>query len=67
MTTNSKSIIAPLEPDALAVVTSPELVADTPSLRTFAWATLMTQRGHVVNQTRLSAMQDRQFAAGSAV
>jgi hypothetical protein len=43
--------------DANAVVNSPALVADHPSLRASAWEILMAERGHRVNLVRLSAMQ----------
>jgi len=43
--------------DAVAVVHSPELVADQPRLRRDAWAVLMAERGHHVNHPRLQAMQ----------
>lgn len=46
--------------NALHVVQSPELFANTPSLRAMAWGTLMSQRGHRVNQIRIAQMQRAQ-------
>lgn len=46
--------------NALHVVQSPEAFADMPSLRAMAWGTLMSQRGHRVNQIRIAQMQRAQ-------
>lgn len=46
--------------DALHVVQSPETFCDQPSLRAIAWGTLMSQRGHRVNQIRIAQMQRAQ-------
>lgn len=42
--------------DARRVVANPEQYADRPLLRRMAWATLMAERGHSVNQERLARM-----------
>ncbi len=43
--------------DARRVVANPEQYADRPLLRRLAWMTLMTARGNVVDQGRLSRIQ----------
>lgn len=42
--------------DARQVVANPEQYADRPLLRRLAWMTLMTERGRIVDQDRLSRM-----------
>lgn len=42
--------------DARKVVANPEQYADRPILRRLAWMTLMTKRGHMVDQCRLAEM-----------
>jgi hypothetical protein len=42
--------------NAREVVANPEQYADRPILRRMAWATLMSERGRQVDQSRLSQM-----------
>lgn len=42
--------------DARRVAANPEQYADRPLLRRLAWMTLMTERGTIVDQTRLAQM-----------
>jgi hypothetical protein len=46
-----------MNPDALNIINQPNRFAGAPTLRLVAWATLMTERGHRINQVRLGAMQ----------
>lgn len=42
--------------DARQVVANPEQYAHRPLLRRMAWMTLMTERGHMIDQRRLAQM-----------
>lgn len=42
--------------DARQVVANPEQYAHRPLLRRLAWMTLMTERGHMIDQGRLAQM-----------
>lgn len=42
---------------ARKIAANPEQFMDRPLLRRLAWSTLMTARGHRVNQTRLAQLQ----------
>lgn len=53
-----------LQLDARAVVTDPVRFAESPSLRRLAWAILMSERGHRVNQLRVAVMQKAAEAQG---
>ena len=54
--------------DALAVVHSPDLVANQPGLRVNAWEILKAARGETVRTARLDAMQHSiRHARGLAV